>query len=255
MKACHILLTTLLLAAPAMAQTAPLASAPRASAPLQAEPELPATDLLLRYESPALSFRWSLAPEAALEPALVTQMRTEALADRQKTIREADEAFKAAAGGRQYQTQWLERWKPQAETDQLLALSAQQYSFTGGAHGNLLMRGVIWDRGAGRRISFGELFKDEKAAMAALKPAFCKALDAERADRRQGQKLEGFTDCPDPSAYPILPVGDGRIGSFLILVPPYEAGPWAEGVYEITVDADPFTAFVLPRYLPAFTRP
>lgn len=253
-----LLLATFLLSAPALAQTtsAPLNSAPRASAPLQAEPELPASDLLLRYETPALSFRWSLAPEAALEPALVTQMRTEALADRQKAIRDADEAFQQAKStGRPYQTAWAARWQLQAETDQLLAFSTRQYSFTGGAHGNVWLRAVIWDRGAGRRISFGELFSDEKAVMALLKPAFCKALDSARAERRQGQKLEGYGDCPDPSAYPIVPVGEGQITEFLVLVPPYEAGPWAEGVYEISLDPGLFKAFLLPRYLPAFTAP
>lgn len=252
-----LFVAALLLSTPALAQTssAPLNSAPRASAPLQAEPELPATDLLLRYESPALRFRWSLAPEAALEPALVTQMRTEALADRQKTIREADEAFQQAkSGGRPYQTEWLARWKLQAETDQLLSFSTRQYSFTGGAHGNVWLRAVIWDRGAGRRISFGELFSDEKAVMALLKPAFCKALDAERKDRRGGQLGGSFADCLDPAAYPIVPEGEGEITSFRVLVPPYEAGPWSEGVYEISLPISLIRPFLLPRYAPAFAR-
>ena len=248
-----LLAAALLLAAPASAQ--PLGGTP-AGPPPAAEPEQPATDLLVRYESPALRFRWSLAPEAALEPKLVTDMRTEALAERQKAMRQADEASRTPPPGRPpYQTEWLERWQPEAETDLLLAFSARQYSFTGGAHGNIVLRSVIWDRGAGRRIGFAELFTDPAAAMAALKPAFCKALDAERASRRQGQALAGFSDCPDPAAYPIVPQGDGGIGTIRVLVPPYEAGPWSEGVYEITLDAGPLRNFLAPRYRAAFTNP
>ena len=248
-----MLLAALLLAAPATAQ--PLGGTP-AGPPPAAEPELPATDLLVRFESPVLRFRWSLAPEAALEPALVTGMRAEALAERQKAMRQAEADAKSPPPGRPpYQTEWRERWQPAAETDLLLALSARQYSFTGGAHGNLVLRSVIWDRGAGRRISFAELFTDPAAAMAVLKPAFCKALDAERAARRQGQAAAGFSDCPNPAAYPIVPQGDGAIGMFRVLVPPYEAGPWSEGVYEIALDAAPLRNFLAPRYRPAFTNP
>lgn len=243
----------LLLAAPALAQNP---GGARAGAPPAVEPELPASDLLVRYEGPALGFRWSLAPEAALEPPLVRDMRAEALADRAKAIRAAEEAAAGSQpGDRKIRYEWIERWKPEAETDLLLAFSAQQYSFTGGAHGNVLLRSVIWDRGAGRRVSFAELFHDPKAALAALRPVFCKALDAERAQRRGGQVGSSFNDCPDFAAYAIVPMGDGGIGALRVLVPPYEAGPWSEGVYEITLDASLIRPFLAPRYAAAFTKP
>ncbi|MCG2841716.1 DUF3298 and DUF4163 domain-containing protein [Sandaracinobacter sp. RS1-74] len=244
----------LLLAAPALAQNP---GGARAGAPPATEPELPASDLLVRYESPALGFRWSLAPEAALEPRLVQDMRGEALAERGRQIRSADEAAAAAQpGDRKYQTEWSERWEPEAETDLLLAFSTRQYSYTGGAHGNVMFRTVIWDRDAGRRIQFAELFQDANGALAALKPAFCKALDAERKDRRGGVQLGGDYDkCPDFTAYPIVPQGEGEIGAIRVLVPPYEAGPWAEGVYEIALDAALVRPFLAPRYAGAFAKP
>lgn len=247
------LLLALLAPLPAQAQNP---GGARAGQPPAAEPELPASDLLVRYEAPNLGFRWSLAPEAALEPALVADMRSEALAARAKAIREADaDAANPPPGGRTIRYQWTERWQPEAETDTLLALSARQYSYTGGAHGNIVLRSVIWDRGANRRIAFAELFADPKRATAALKPAFCQALDSERKARRGGQLGSNFADCPDFSAYPIVPVGDGAIGIIKVLVPPYEAGPWAEGVYEISLDAGLVRPFLLPRYAPAFTTP
>jgi hypothetical protein len=228
----------------------------RATAPSAPEPELPATDLLVRFEGPALSFRWSLAPEAALEPALVLALRADALAERQKAMREAEAAIANPPPGRgPIRTEWSERWQAEAETDGLLALSARHYEYTGGAHGNLLFRTVIWDRAADRRLEFAELFADPKAAMAVLQPAFCKALDAERALRRQGQKMPAFSDCPALSALRIVPVGNGSITSLRVLVEPYTAGPWSEGAYEIALDAAPLRQHVAPRFAGAFAKP
>lgn len=249
--ACTLAAALLLSAGAAFAQ---IPGGAKAVPPPGAEPELPASDLLVRYESPALTFRWSLAPEAALEPALVRALRAEALASREKTIGEAN-ADKAAQDDRKYQQVWAQRWQFEAETDQLLAFSTKHITYTGGAHSNLVFQGVIWDRGAERRISFAELFQDSKGAMAVLKPAFCQALAEEQASRRQGEKNAMFSDCPDPSAYPILPIGEGQINAFRVLVPPYEAGPWSEGVYEILLDASSLSKFVAPRYVAAFAKP
>ncbi|WP_199554872.1 polysaccharide deacetylase family protein [Sandaracinobacteroides hominis] len=244
------LMIALLLASPALAQKP--ASGTPASPPAAFDPELPASDLLVRYEAPTLRFRWALAPEASLEPALVRLMRKEALADREKAIAQAKDA--APPGSRQFQSLWMESWQPEAETDLLLALSTKHYEFTGGAHGNMLFKSVIWDRSAEQRLAFGQLFADPKAAMAAVKPAFCKALDEARKEKRGGQLGSNFADCLDPAAYPIVPMGEGQIERFRVLVPPYEAGPWAEGAYEITLPVSLIRAFLLPRYIGAFTK-
>jgi hypothetical protein len=228
----------------------------RATAPAAPEPELPATDLLVRFEGPALSFRWSLAPEAALEPAFVRTLRADALAERAKAIREQEEAIANPPPGRgPIRSEWWERWQAEAETDGLIALSARQYEYSGGAHGNLGFRTVIWDRAANRRIEFAELFTDPKAALAALQPGFCKALDAERARRRGAEKMPNFSDCPALSTLPVVPVGDGRITSLRVLVGPYVAGPWSEGAYEIALEAAPMLPHLAPRFAGAFAKP
>jgi hypothetical protein len=228
----------------------------RATAPAAPEPDLPATDLLVRFEGPALSFRWSLAPEAALETGFVRALRADALAERAKAIREQDEAIANPPPGRgPIRSEWWERWQAEAETDGLIALSGRTYEYTGGAHGNLALRTAIWDRAAGRRIEFAELFADPKAALAALQPGFCKALDAQRAVRRQGQRDPNFSDCPALATLPVVPVGTGTINSLRVLVPPYTAGPWVEGVYEITLETTPALPHVSPRFAGAFAKP
>lgn len=224
----------------------------RATAP-EAVPELPASDLLLRYEGPELSFRWSLAPEAALEPALVRQLRAQAIVARERAIRTARDAQTSSGRTPPLQYEWQQSWQETAETDQLLAFSAQEYSFTGGAHGNIALTAVIWDRGADRAIAFAELFTEPRAMYATLQPAFCKALDDARRQRRDGQLGDSFADCPDLAGYPVTLVGDGRISGIRILVPPYEAGPWVEGVYEIDLDSTLVQPFLSERYRLAFT--
>lgn len=250
MKALIVAACLLALGGPGLAQ---IAGGERAAPPPAADPELPASDLLVRYESPDLRFRWALAPEASLEPALVRDLRTAALADRERAIREAGQ--RSEFDGRKLQYEWIERWEPKAETDLLLVLTAQQYSFTGGAHGNMLLKSVLWDRGENRRVGFAELAADSTAMLAALRPEFCKALDVERRSRRGGTLGELFADCPDPAAYPIVPVGEGRINTILVQVPPYEAGPWSEGVYEIYLPVSVVQPFLLPRYRLTFTTP
>lgn len=238
-----------LLGAPAHAQKP---GGARADAP-QTVPELPASDLLLRYQAPELHFRWSLAAEAALEPALVQSLRQDALVERESRIRAAKEAQE----GREYPQQHdlVEKWRAEAETDLLLTLSAEEYSYTGGAHGNLVLKAVIWDRGAGQRVRFVDLFSDAVAMQAALQPQFCAELNAERKRRRDGALGPMFNECPDATAYPIVPMGDSEIHAIRVLVPPYEAGPWVEGAYEITLDTSALRPYLLPRYAPAFVRP
>lgn len=255
MRNTSILKSALLAALLALSPAAVLAQKPGgapATPPQGFDPELPASDLLVRYEAPVLRFRWSLPAEASLEPALVRLMRKEALADREATLVQAKQA--SAPGQRKFQSEWHERWLPEAETDLLLAFSTHHYEFTGGAHGIMAFRSVIWDRSAEQRISFGQLLTDRKAAMAAVKPVFCKALDDERKERRGGQLGSDFADCLDPAAYPIVPEGEGEISSFRVLVPPYEAGPWSEGTYEISLPVSLIRPFLLPRYAPAFAR-
>lgn len=253
-----VLLLWTLLVPPARGQAAkaPALGGARATAPAVEDPELPASDLLVRFEGPALSFRWSLAPEAALEPAFVRALRSDALAERAKAMREQEEAIANPPPGRgPIRNEWWERWQAEAETDGLIALSARTYEYTGGAHGNLALRTAIWDRAAGRRIEFAELFADPKAALAALQPGFCKALDAQRLIRRQGVRDPNFSNCPALADLPVIPVGNGAITSLRVLVPPYTAGPWVEGVYEIALETATVLPHLSPRFAGAFAKP
>ncbi len=91
-----------------------------------------------------------------------------------------------------------------------------------------------------------------------MSEAYCKALDRQRAEKRQVPlPLEGedwMVDCPPLAKQVVVPVdanGDGRIEAFRVLLPPYEAGPYAEGSYEVDV---PVTGAVRGLVKPEYRR-
>lgn len=206
------------------------------------EPVL-ASELLLRQSTPELNFRWSAPPEAAVEPKLFRLLR----ADAEKALADAEtEAKQTAADAKKdgfpfRGNDFQQQWKPEAETPALIALSSQTYSFTGGAHGNMGYSPVIFDRSTGKRIAFGDLFANADQAYQALTPAWCKALNEARAEKRGADMQavgELFNDCPPLKEQTVVPVGEGRVDQLRVLVDPYVAGPWAEGGYEVTLPVD-----------------
>ncbi|MBE7248930.1 MAG: hypothetical protein INR63_28630, partial [Actinomycetospora chiangmaiensis] len=138
----------------------------------------------------------------------------------------------------------------------LLALSAETYSFTGGAHGNTGYRALLWDRKRGQPVAFQALFASWPRTLARLTRAFCPALDAERAKRRGApvDKADMFGECPKLADQTLLPGGvrGGRFTAVRVLIGPYEAGPYAEGTYELVLPLDP--ALVTPAWRGAFGR-
>ncbi len=153
------MMLALLLATPA------LAAAPRV---------IPASDLLIRQTSPALEWRWRVAPEAGMQPGLLKAMRAAGLQDAAKARADAakDAASQKKAGipFRRYET--ISDWSLAADTPRLLALAGDTYSYTGGAHGNTGHAVKIWDKVAKRSIPFDALFTDWPRARKLIEPGF-----------------------------------------------------------------------------------
>lgn len=213
-----------------------------------------ASELLLRQTTPELNFRWSAPAEAAVEPKLFRLLR----ADAEKALQDAEaEAKQTAADAKKdnfpfHGNDFREEWKAEAETPALIALSAQTSTYTGGAHGNMTYTSAIFDRSTGRRIAFGDLFANADNAWQALTPAWCKALDEARADRRQGETIDMFSDCPPLKEQVVVPAGEGRVDRLRVLVAPYVAGPWAEGSYEVDLPVDAVRQLLKTAYAKDF---
>lgn len=150
-------------------------------------------------------------------------------------------------------------WKVVTDLPGWLSLSADQSSYEGGAHPNHGHDALLWDRTAGVKRDPDDLFTSDKALSSVIRKDFCAALDRERAKKRGAPVKRGsdepFSDCIDPTDSTVILGSAGgkafdRVG---ILIGPYEAGPYAEGGYEVTL---PITAAILavvkPEYRASF---
>lgn len=220
------------------------------AAPALAAPRvIPASDLLINQSTPAISWRWRMAPEAATQPALLAGLRGEALkaatSAKAEASRDAADAAKSGFPFRRYES--ISDWSLAADTPRLLALVSESYAFTGGAHGNTGYAAKIWDKTARKSVPFSALFTDWAKARALIEPAYCAALATE-------QKARGgnpVNNCPKFADQPIVPWAGlaSRAMQLRVLLGPYTAGSYAEGSYLITL---PWPEGIKPLVKPAY---
>ncbi len=144
------------------------------------------------------------------------------------------------------------------ETGKLFSLSRADYDFTGGAHGNTLYAGVLWDKALKRPVEGSALFRPG-ADFAVLDEALCAAINvARRARDPQAAPLTATSKdwaCPRASATPfILAAGStpGKAGGLTFLIAPYIVGPYSDGAWDITVPRSAFRPLVAPAYADEF---
>lgn len=177
---------------------------------------------------------------------------------RSEAARFAQEDKEAAAEmPRPYHQHYLHKeWTLGGATARLLSLVGHVESFTGGAHGNTGFALMLWDKIADKAVQPSDLLADA-GALNLLRADYCKALEAERLKRREGEQLEGdFAKCPPYSDLVLAPTdsdGNGRFDRLAFLAAPYVAGPYAEGEYEIPLGVTPeLMAQIKPDYRASF---
>jgi len=240
-------------------EPAPSAQAPApapAGAPVAAAPATPARPLAFEHTDPAAKVALGLPAEIANYPALHTLLYNREVAGLRTFAAKAETDRKASDGKfpwRPYarQAQWLLA----AEAPPLVALRAQWFEDTGGAHPNHGGASLLWDTAANREIQPKALFRPE-ADMTGLDRAICDAV-AQAKTRRQGAvPLNDTFSCPRwsetvlvlaPSAIP------GKAGGLTVLIDPYVVGPYSEGGYEVTVPASAFQSLLAPAYAGVFS--
>lgn len=154
------------------------------------------------------------------------------------------------------------KWQIVADLPRWLSLSATHYTYTGGAHGGTVFDALVWDRDTGTGVRPVDMFRSAAAIDRAAQARFCDLIDAERAKRRGKpvvRSSEWPDDCIAPVANSTVIVGSkgarafDRIG---FLVPAYNAGPYVEGAYEVTLPMTPaLLDAVKPEYRSAFVVP
>jgi len=213
-----------------------------------------ASDLILKNNTAHLQYSWRVPPEVGVEPKLFELMHAKAEAGLAAGLAQAnaDAVTAKKAGYPVHQYSDLRYWTVTADTARLLALTGQLYGYTGGAHGNSGWDSVIWDRKAQALVPLPALFSDRVKARAIIEPLVCKALAAEQAERRDGQKMAPeFEKCPSLTQATLVPYGGLTpvAHSLRVIFAPYVAGPYAEGSYELTI---PWPESVKPLVKPEY---
>ena len=236
-----------------------LGSTTAAQLPEIPEKSGPVTRQAAVRDTPLLNFEYSWPEAISAETQLVARLSK----DLSKSY---DEALAAARDNKSdtekynapfNQNMFNRAWTLAGQTKRLTSLLSGTDTFTGGAHPNHGSSALLWDRTAAAELPLADLFIAPGALDSAIRPAFCKALDAERAKRRQGEKLEGqFAECPQLSELTIAPAdkdGDGRFESLRLIADPYVAGPYVEGEYEVALPVTAALAAALkPEFRPDF---
>jgi hypothetical protein len=245
---------------PAAPRTAATGAAPSATAAASVESGAP-TAARARSESVSndlIEFEYKYPVNAAVIPALRAQLDADLERQRRDLAESAREGrAEAKEGGYPFNPYgyWVE-WKTVTDLPGWLSLSAEISTYMGGAHPNHAFDSLIWNKQAGKRLEPAAMFTSNAALSRAIEAPFCRALDAQRREKRGGEGKLGsigeFDQCIDPLENGTLILGSSnrkafdRIG---ILVPPYNAGPYAEGSYEVTL---PVTHAVLATVRPEY---
>lgn len=216
----------------------------------------------IERNSADLEFTYEYPAEAAAIPALDRRFRVEAAKEYQRHLklgREDKKSYRKEQRG-SVTDFYSKLWSSAGETPRLLSLRYQHATYTGGAHPNTDYGALLWDRKLNREIAVSGLFLRSSAFASVTRPAFCKALDKERQQRRQGEKLDlaEFNACPKYTEVAISPVDknkDGRFDTIAFVASPYTAGPYAEGKYEISLAVTSrLIGAIRPEYRSSFER-
>ena len=193
-----------------------------------------------------IEFHFGWSAEAAAVPQLVERFRAEMDKEKSDLIAgaEEDKAFREKEGFDFNGFMSSTDYKSAGQSARLLSLKVEAGSYTGGAHGNYGVGGLLWDRAASREIKVADLFVEPANMDRLVTQRWCDALNEAREEKR-GEPVGGggmFDDCPKVSEIAIIPSDksqNGRFDALMLVASPYVAGPWVEGSYEIELAVTP----------------
>jgi hypothetical protein len=244
------------------------APAPAQSAAKPAPPPPPELKDIIEHDARyvvGISFQ----PEAKKYPGLATALQTYAdgaRAELLKAVQGADPAKQASPFDLTLNFNLL------LETPDVVAVAADGSSFTGGAHGDPLVARFVWLPKQQKMLTANDLFADAAAwttlsdfAREQLHAALSQRIDAdelspsERADvmRSVGRMIDEGTE-PTATAFaafePIAaPAPDtGHLMGLRFVFPPYQVGPYVDGVRTVDVPTAVLMPYLSPALRPLF---
>lgn len=206
-------------------------------------PPAPAKARVVEEKDDLVEFTYGWSAEAAAVPQLAARFEADMAKWRGESRKTAEEDRDARGPDVPFHGHYFSKtWETMGSTPRLLSLAAETSAFTGGAHGNSVFETLLWDREVRRAIEPDALFTDAAAAWRLMQPVYCAELDRQRAEKRQEKlplKGEGWmVECRAIAEQVVAPVDedkDGRFERLRVLLEPYNAGPYAEGSYEVDV--------------------
>jgi hypothetical protein len=159
-----------------------------------------------------------------------------------------------------------------AETPQLVSVAANGSSYTGGAHGNPLVARFVWLPQRNELLRIGSLIADKDgwrvisdAVREQLHASLSQRIDAdelEPAERedllKSGLKMIDEGSGADAGNFgqfePVLDAA-GRITALRFVFPPYQVGPYSDGVQTADVPASLLLPHVADAYRGLFVAP
>lgn len=244
---------------------APANDAANATSLATAAPAAPAKPYADEGSDPLLSWSLSYPADVAAIPALADPIRAEFAKQKVKALADAKEqqSLMAKDGFEMSAYEQNEAYDVVGKTPALLSVQGDWMTFSGGAHPMHGTSAILWDYAAGKKIAIGDLVEGGATAFEKLfAPAYCKALDAERKEKREGEDLntdasDPFNQCPKFAELSIIPMGSatgGPMTKFLFHADPYVAGPYVEGDYDVELPVtSAFIAALKPAYRASFT--
>ena len=155
------------------------------------------------------------------------------------------------------------------EGPRLVAVAADGSSYTGGAHGNPLIARFVWLPQQQRMLTSQALVPDANAWVAisdyareqlhtrlSERVGGEETTPAERAElmRNAGKMIDEGTEPSAANFAQFEPImsADGRIQALRFVFPPYQVGPYSDGVQEVEVPASVLLPKVAPDYRDLF---
>ncbi len=155
------------------------------------------------------------------------------------------------------------------ETPDVVAVAADGSSYTGGAHGNPLVARFVWLPRRGEALTAARLVQDPAGwapisayVREALATRLSERLDEEaptpgdRAEMlRTGARMIDEGTMPEAANFdqfePIAGAG-GRLAGLRFVFPPYQVGPYSDGVQSVEVPAAVLLPVIAPSYRTLF---
>lgn len=244
-----------------VADAAGPAGAPEASGPVRLEDVMEST--------PNYIIGISFPPGLERYPGLAAELKRYADGARAELMEAAD-AYDPALGSAGVPYDLSLPFDILLETPDVVAVQATGTIYTGGAHGNPLVARFVWlprrneMLRAERLVQGPEGWRDISAFVReSLHAALSQRLDADELEpgdrermRRSGSRMIDDGTGPDPAnfaQFEPVPSTGGRLRALRFVFPPYQVGPYSDGVQTVEVPATVLLPNVMPEYRELFT--